>query len=50
MKFIYKETGQIFENRKEAKIYFGNERYNHLLHNRQFLFFNTEEEIIKYKQ
>lgn len=40
MKFIYKDTGQIFENRKEAKLYFGNKRYNSLLRNNRFEFIN----------
>lgn len=40
MKFIYKDTGQIFENRKEAKLYFGNKKYNSLLKNNRFKFIN----------
>lgn len=40
MKFIYKDTGQIFESRKQAKIYFGNQRYNSLLKNSRFEFIN----------
>ena len=40
MQFIYKDTGQVFENRKEAKLYFGNKRYNSLLRNNRFIFTN----------
>lgn len=36
MKFIYKETGKIFNTRKEAKEYFGSRKYNYLLKNNKF--------------
>lgn len=41
MKFIYRETGKIFNNRKEAKLYFCNKRYDFLLKNNRFLFINN---------
>ena len=38
---VYKSTGQIFQNRKEAKIYFGTAEYNRCLERRDFIFTKT---------
>lgn len=46
MKFIYKDTGKVFENRKEAKLYFGNKRYDILLRTGRFLF--VDDNLVAY--
>lgn len=39
---IYKPTGQMFQNRKEAKIYFGTGLFNRLMkHTEDFEFTNS---------
>ena len=50
MKFIYKDTGEIFKNRKEAKKYFGCNKYNSLLRNRRFEFIDDNLVAYNYVQ